>query len=102
MVAAFANLSILQHKDLVGAPNGCQTMRDDKGGPPHHQIGEGFLHVKFGFGVKFRSGFIENKDRRVFQNSPRDGDPLALPAAEPRSALSNHSIVPIWKRKDEI
>src|SRR5438874_3761005 len=43
-----------------------------------------------------------NKNRRVFQNSPRDGDPLALSAAEPRAALSNDSIVAVWQRQDKI
>src|SRR5947208_13492834 len=32
--AAFANLAVLQHEDLVGAPDGRQAVRNDKGGSP--------------------------------------------------------------------
>ena len=44
----------------------------------------------------------ENQDRRVLQNSPRNGDTLPLAAAEPRAALADDGVVAQRQFGDEI
>ncbi len=100
--AAFADLAVFKHKNLIRTANGCQTMRDDKSGAADHQIGESFLHIHFGLGIQFRSCFVENEDGRVFKYGTRDGDALPLAAAQAGSAFADHSVILLRQFRDEI
>src|SRR5580704_3604997 len=102
MRAALANLPFFQHEDFIGSADCCQTMRDDEGGAADHQIGESFLYVHFRFGIEFRSGFVEDEDRRVLQDGAGNRDALALSAAEPGAPFADHSIVTLGQVSDEI
>src|SRR4029078_709273 len=56
--------------------------------------GEGFERVLYGvlrLGIERRSGFIENEDRRIFQQRPRDGNALALAGGKEAPSLSDEA-----------
>ncbi|CAO4137227.1 hypothetical protein OFEAOIEE_LOCUS4996 [Methylorubrum extorquens] len=50
-----------------------------------------------GLGVECRGRLVEEQDRRLFEESASDADPLALPAREPRAALADDGVVAFWQ-----
>ena len=45
--AGFDDAPLVQDEDAVGAANGAETMRDDKGGAPEHEVFEGLMNEAF-------------------------------------------------------
>ena len=54
-----------QHHDPIGLLNRGQTMGNDEGRSPLHQIGKSQLDDSFGLGIQCRCRFVENKQGRV-------------------------------------
>src|SRR5688572_3598602 len=77
-------------------------MRDDESRAPFHQPLQGLEQQRFGLGIKRRSGFIEDEYRRVFEQRPRDGQPLPLTARKSRAALSNQRVVAVRELTNEL
>ena len=80
MRPAFHHATLIKDNYLIRAPNSSETMRDDKGRAAGHQAFECVLHESFAFAVERTCGFVENQDRRIFQNGSRNRDALTLPA----------------------
>ena len=70
----------VEYRDPVGRADRGKSMGDDKGGAALHEALERDLHQALALAVEGAGGFIENKDRGVFENRPGDGDALALAA----------------------
>ena len=77
-------------------------MRNDEGGPVAHQVGECLLHEPLGFGVERRGRFVEDEDRRVLEDRPRDRQPLPLPAGQALAAFADPRIVLLRQLDDEL
>src|SRR5258708_29334014 len=90
MSSDFGYFPVLQHHNFVGAPDRGEAMRDDDDGAMLHQILQSGLDQTLGFGIQVRGRFVENKYRRVLQQSARDGEALALAAGEFLAALADH------------
>ena len=69
---------------------------------PGHQAVERALDDGLVLGVDRRQRLVENEDRRVAQQRPRDRKPLALSAREPQAALADQSGVALRQRGDEV
>src|ERR1700679_1280106 len=91
--AAFNDLPLLDHQNLIGAPNGRQTVRDHKGCAALHQVGEALLDHLLGFGIEARSSLVQNQDAGFSENGPSNRDPLSLPARQLHTALTDDSVV---------
>ena len=59
-----------------------RAVRDDEHGAAGEQPVDRLLHQALRLGVERRSGFIENEDRRVGEQGPRDRQALSLAAGE--------------------
>ena len=68
-------------------------MRDDQHGAVVHQALERLLDQPLALGVERRGGLVEQQDRRVLEQGPRDGQPLALAARDLHAALADHRVV---------
>ena len=66
--ATFDNLSPLHHQNLIGTPNGRQTVRDHKGSAALHQVREALLDHLLGFGIEARSRLVQNQNAGLSQN----------------------------------
>src|SRR5882757_10410067 len=66
------------------------------------QLSEGLLNLLFRFGIKRRSGFIEQKDWRVFKHRARDGKTLLLTAGKTTSLIANDCLVSLRLGHNEI
>ena len=67
-----------------------------------HKILQSLLYQPFRLGIESRGRFVENKDRRVFQDSTGYTHTLSLPARKTTSPVANASIVSLFGRHDEI
>src|ERR1700733_206049 len=77
-------------------------MRDHQRGAALAQLGKRFLHILLRFGIKSRSGFIEQNDRRVLDQSARNGDALPLAARKLHSMFADRRIVSGREAEDEV
>ncbi len=93
MAADGNHASGFEHDGAVGLQHRCQPMSDDECGAILHQPPEGQLHQTLGLGIECAGGLIEQQDRRILEDCARDGDALALPARQPRAALTEEGVV---------
>src|SRR6266852_7714831 len=77
-------------------------MRDHESSSPNHQVGQRLLHKHLGLRIQLRGGFVENQNRRIFQDRARNSDTLPLSSAQARSAFADYRIVPARQLHDEI
>src|SRR5579872_6856274 len=94
--------AVLDHHDAIGTAHGGEPVRDHEHRAAAHQIMQRRLHQGFRLAVKRGSGFVKNKDWRIFQDSARDRNPLALAARKPDASFADHFIVTRGQRLDEI
>ena len=84
MSPGFDNAALVQHHDAVGSLDGRQSVRDHQRRAPRHQPLERLHHLALGHGIECAGWLVQDQDRRIFQNSPRDGKALALSAYRAR------------------
>src|SRR5579863_5237690 len=94
--------SVLDHYDAVGAAHGGEAMRDHDDGASSHQILRGGLHQRFGLAIQSGSGFVENKDGSVLENSAGDGNALTLASGKAHAFFADHRIVSAGQFHNEV
>ena len=72
MRAALADLAVVEDEDHVGRADRGETMRDDDRRPPFHQRLNRFLDQPLRLGVDRRGGFVEDQNRRIERQRPRE------------------------------
>ena len=88
MGASLNDLSVVKHTDLVSVLDGAQSVGDGHSGAGLHQSFQRILNQSFTFCIECRSGLVEDKDRRILQNSSGDGYPLALTTTESATSIT--------------
>src|SRR5215468_8124270 len=63
---------------------------------------QSLLNLLFRFRIERRRGFVEQKNRRVLQNSACDSEPLLLAAGKKAAFVPNHRVVTLWLSHDEL
>lgn len=76
-------------------------VRDDDGGPVHHEPVQRLLHQILRVRVQRRRRLVQDKYLWVLHDRARDGDALLLPARQPRTSFAHHSLVALRERLDE-
>jgi len=74
------NLAIIAYGNHVRVADGGEPVRHDDGGPllGRQQVVKGLLHDALGLAVERAGRFVEEQDLRIFDDRPRDRDPLLL------------------------
>ena len=88
MGASLNDLSVVKHTDLVSVLDGAQSVGDGHSGACLHQSFQRILYQSFTFSIECRSGLVEDKDRRILQNSSGDGYALALTTTESATSIT--------------
>ena len=70
------------------AQHGRQAVGDDDAGAAAHQPLERLLDQPLALRIERAGRLVEQQQRRVAQDGPRDGDALALPAGQPDALLA--------------
>ena len=91
-----------EHHDHLRVLHRGEPVRDDEHGAAPDQPVDRFLHEALGLHVERARGLVEDEDRRIAQQRPRDRDALALPAAEPGAALAQQRVVALRELDDEV
>ena len=60
---------------------------------PRMSFSSACLHQALGFRVQRTGRLVEQQDGRILENGPRQRDPLALTARQPRAALAQEGVV---------
>ena len=76
-------------------PQRAQPVGDGDRGAALNQVVQRLLDLALGFRVDRRRGFVQDQDRRVDQQGPRDRNPLPLAAGERLAALAHQRIVAV-------
>ena len=63
---------------------------------------QGAADLELGLDVDARGGVVEDEDARVHHEGPRDGDALALAAAEREAAFADDRVVALGEGCDEL
>ena len=96
------DLAVVHHYNLVSTLNGRQSVSDYHNSATHHCVFDGLLDLVFGFGVKGASGLVKQQNSAVRKQSPGNGNALFLSTAKSDTSLSNHGIVAIGPRGNEV
>ena len=102
MAAGFNDVTAFQHHDAIGGADGVEPMGDDERAAADQEPRQGGLDLRLGLRVQVRRGLVEDHQRRVYQESARQGDTLRLPAAEPRTPLADDGLIALGQRADEV
>ena len=76
----FDNFAVFQNNDAIEAGDSRKTVSNNETGAIFHELFEGLLDERFGFGVESRSCFVQNENWGIFQNSTSDSNTLTLTA----------------------
>src|ERR1700683_18970 len=82
----------IEYDDPIGLLDGRESVGNDEGRAVTHQLRKSRLDVTLGLAVEGGSGFIENEDRCVLEQCPRNGDALALAAREQHAAIAHQRV----------
>ena len=92
MAALFGQAGLVHHNDTVGALDGGETVGDDQGGAAPGQFEQALLDRPLGFGVERGSRFVQDQNRRVLQEHPRNGQALLLAAGQFHPPLADDRV----------
>src|SRR6266699_5902449 len=84
VAAALHDASLGQHHDEVGVLHRGQAVGDDEHGPVRHEALDRLLHQPLRLGIEGARRLVEDQERRIAQQRPRNGDALALAPRQPR------------------
>lgn len=96
MRSVLGNFSFAEHEDTVELGYGREAVSDHDAGTAFHELVEAGLDELFALAIEGTSGFVQHKDRRVFENCPGDGDALSLAARELDTPFADDSIEAFW------
>ncbi len=101
MCAAFDDIPLRKHDDLVGMNDGAEPVGDDDRRASDHEPVDGLLNEAFRFGVERAGRLVEYQDFRILQDGSCDRQSLAFAAGELRSSIAYHRIEIVGEFLDE-
>ena len=91
-----------EHDDQVRVAHRREAVCDHEHRAVRHQAVDRLLYEALGLGVEGAGRLVEDQERWIAQQRPRDRDALALPAGEPRAALAQQGVVGLRELGDEL
>ena len=99
VVGAFLDdAAFVEHGDPMGEAHGGQAVGDQDDGATLREIGERLLDDVLALRVEIGGGLVQDEDRGILQERPREGDPLSLPPGELHAALPGETPVAVGHR----
>jgi hypothetical protein len=92
------NAAELQHYDAVEIPHGREPMRDGDDSQAAERLADRFLR----FAVERGGRLVEQEERRVLEERPRDRNALTLSARELDASVADGSANTIGQTLDEV
>ena len=82
MLAAFHNLSLIEHTDFIRILDCGKTVRNGDSSAGFHQPLQSLLHQAFRLRIECGGGLIQNQYGRILENGAGNADALTLPAGK--------------------
>src|ERR1700741_4157720 len=92
VTAALDDAALRQYHDEIGVLHRGQAVGDDEHGAMRHEALDRLLHEPLRLRVEGARCLIEDEERWVAQQGPRDRDALALAPREPRAPFPQHRL----------
>ena len=89
MGALLNNGAVLHHQNQIGAFNGGQSVRNNKGSAPLHQGQECLLNSHLRSGINRGSRLIQDQHRRIAQHNAGDTKQLLLSLRQAAAVLTD-------------
>ena len=102
MRTAFDDAPAIKHQDAVGVDNAGEAVRQNERGTSGHEPIDRVLNDCFVLGIDRGQRLVENENRRVAKERPRDRQPLPLAARQPQSALADDRRIALRQRGNEV
>ena len=102
MRTAFDDAPTIEHQDAVGVDNAGKAVRQNERGAPSHEPIDCALNDRFVLGIDRGQRLVENENRSVAKERPRDRQPLPLSTREPQPALADHRRIALRQRDNEL
>ena len=99
--AVFDDAARLEDEDAIDRPERGQAVGDDERRAPRAERDEVTLEPRLGLQIEGARRLVEDDDRRVAQEEPRERDSLSLSAREATSPLSASRVVAALESFDE-
>mmetsp|Transcript_10713 Transcript_10713/g.25406 ORF Transcript_10713/g.25406 Transcript_10713/m.25406 type:complete len:247 (-) Transcript_10713:3271-4011(-) len=96
------DLAALHHSDDMGSADSGQPMGDDDCGAALHELLKGIGHELLALRVESAGGLVQEKHRRVLQDSPGNSNALLLAAREVCATLSHERFESFGQAADEL
>ena len=96
------DLASLDHQDLVSAPNGREPVRDHERGAAPSQRAQAVLDERLALAVQARGCLVQDENRWIGEDGPRNGDALPLASGELHTPLPNDRLIPVRELLDEL
>ena len=93
--------AVVDHQDAVAAPGGAQPVRDHDRGPPAQPLLQVAPDLGLGGHVQRAGRLVQDRDRGVADERPRQGQALALPARQGGAVLAQDRVVALGQLLDE-
>ena len=99
--ALLNHAAMVEDVDAVGVAHGAQAVGDDEAGAMRHEMLQRLLNLPFGLGIDAGSGFIEQQNRWIAQQSTGDADALLFTDAELHTTFPDMRVELIGQTIDE-
>ena len=102
MVSALTNYSFVQHKDLIRPDDRVKTMRNDNHRLVFHQCIQRPMNLFLIVCIQTGSGFIQQDDRCILDESACNGNSLLLAAGERIAAFAHHGFIAVRQCRNKL
>ena len=102
MCSAFGNAVFSEDNDFICIFNSGQTVSDGDRCTVSGEFLQTVLYPSLTFVVQGTGCFIENKNRRILQEDPGDGNTLLLAAGKSGTAFTDKGLLLIGQFHDEV
>ena len=87
------HFTLFQHDDCIRIGDGAEAVGNGDHGPALARLMQRLLNLTLGLAVQRAGGFVQQKDRRVFKQSPRNTDPLFFPTRQLQPPFANRGFI---------
>lgn len=97
----FRDHAVLEHEHPIDALKRGNAMGNHDGRAVSDQHIHGLANLDFRFGIDVGCGFVEDHDRRIFEQDSSNGDALLLSHRQFDASLANPRVIAFGERVDE-